>query len=136
MINKTGRQEKKKVPEISMPRKNCSLNQASYKIDFDKRVFFADILALSDGRVSQLCKCISILTYLSLPFLSKADRHLSGRLIFLRIDHSHYAIKWRTQVGALFLNLGHTRNVQKASQVPNKDIIKSLIKNKIFEKFH
>lgn len=54
MINKTGRQQKKKVPEISMPRKNCSLNQASYKIDFDKRVFFADILALSDGRISRL----------------------------------------------------------------------------------
>jgi hypothetical protein len=33
---------------------NCSLNQASYEIYFDKRVFFADILALSDGRISQL----------------------------------------------------------------------------------
>ena len=54
MINETGWQQKEKVPEISMPHKNCSLNQPSYKIDFDKRVFFAGILALSDGSVSQL----------------------------------------------------------------------------------
>lgn len=53
MINKTVG-NKKKVSEIFMPHKNCSLNHALYKIDFDKRAFFADSLALSDERVSRL----------------------------------------------------------------------------------
>jgi hypothetical protein len=54
VINITAWPQQRKVPAFSTPHKKCSLNQASYKIDFDKRVLFADILASCDGRISQL----------------------------------------------------------------------------------
>lgn len=92
-----------------MPHKKFSLNQASYKIDFEKKVFFADILVLSDGRVSQSWEHIYIHFHTSLAsFPVKGRQTFNSKANFPENRSVPLLYKGKTQIGAFFLNLGHT----------------------------